>query len=123
MTLYFRETPDKIIVSVPDANIVDESRIQEIGESLLDICDRAVAQAKRLVVDFRSVEFMTSAMLGKLVQLNKTARQKSLDLRLAFINKNLHEVFDLTRLSTVFHFDDDDPDLLGDGVPNGDQRR
>jgi anti-sigma B factor antagonist len=117
MSLQFRETPDKVIVNFTDAKILDEGRIQEIGSSLLDICKCAGDAAKRLVVDFRGVQSMSSAMIGKLVLLNKMARQYSLDLRMANISKNVLEVFKLTGLNKVFRFDDDDPDLPGAGVP------
>lgn len=117
MTLHFRETPDKIIVSFTDARILDEARVQEIGESLLDVCKQAAGAAKRLIVDFRGVRCMSSAMIGKLVLLNHMAWQNSLDLRVANIGKNVLEVFRITRLNKGFRFADDDPDLLGAGVP------
>ncbi len=73
--------------------------------------------AKRLLVDFRGVQFMSSAMIGKLVLLNKAAKQQSLDLRFANISPNVLEVFKITRLHELFRPDDDNPDLLGAGVP------
>jgi anti-sigma B factor antagonist len=117
MSLQFRETPDKVIVNFTGAKILDEGRIQEIGNSLLGICKHAGDAAKRLVVDFRGVQFMSSAMIGKLVLLNKAARQSAIDVRMANISKNVLEVFKITGVNKVFRFDDDDPDLLGDGVP------
>jgi anti-anti-sigma factor len=117
MTLYIRETADEIIVFFTDAKIVDEAQIQEVGGGLLDICKQATSTAKRLLVDFRGIQFMSSAMIGKLVLLSKAAKQRSLDLRFANISPNVLEVFKITRLHTVFRLDDDNPDLLGAGVP------
>ena len=117
MTLHFRETPEKIIVCFPDARDLDEARIHEIGKSLLSVCNQAADANKRLIVDFRGISFMSFAMIGKLILLNKLAKQNSLDLRLANINPNVFQEFMLMRINDVFRFDDDDPDLLGAGVP------
>lgn len=118
MTFRVRETPDKIIVFFPDAKFLDDDRNQEIGRGLRDICDRAVSTAKRVIVDFSGILFMSSGTIGELVLLNKAAKQHSLDLRLAKLAPNLLEVFKITRLNKVFRFDDDDPDLIGAGVQN-----
>lgn len=118
MTLCFRETPDKIIVFFADATIQNEAAIQEVGGGLLDICKRAARTGKKLLVDFRGVQFMSSAMIGNVVILNKAAKRQSVELRLANISPNFLEVFRITRLNEVFRMDDDDPDLLGTGVPN-----
>ncbi len=118
MTLRFHETPDKITIFFSDAKIVDENQIQEIGSGLLDICQRAASCSKRLIVDFRGVRFMSSAMLNKFLLLAKAAKQHSLDLRLSNLAPEMLEVFRITRLNRCFRFDDDDPDLLGAGVPN-----
>lgn len=80
MTLRFRETPDKIIVFLAEAKILDEAQVQEVGGGPLDVCKRAVRTGKRLLVDFRGVQFMSSAMIGKLVVLNKSAKQHSVDI-------------------------------------------
>ncbi len=118
MTLRFHETPEKIIVLVTDAKIVGETQIQEVGDGLLDVCERAVRTGKTLLVDFRGVLFMSSAMIGKLVLLSEAAKQQSLYLRMANISPNLLEVFNITRVHKLFGTGDDDPDLLGTGVPN-----
>lgn len=55
-----------------DVKILDEGRIQEIGNSLLDICTHAKNAAKRLVVDFRGVQFMSSAMIGNDTSIGAT---------------------------------------------------
>ncbi len=74
---------------------------------------------KRLVVDFDGVPWMTSALIGQLVLLNKFAKMNDVVLRLANVSKNVMEVFRITRLNKVFQFGnrDDGPDFLGSPVP------
>lgn len=115
MAIHFRETPDRIIISFTDAKL---RKGESADHVLLEICEHAAEVAKRLTVDFRGVQFMSSAMIGVLVLLNKMAKQNSLDLRIANIGPNVREVFKITRLNKVLRFDDDDdPDLLGAPVP------
>ena len=118
MTLCFQETSDKIIVSFTEATILDEARIQEVGSGILGLCKRAVSTTKRMVFDFGGVRFLTSAMIGELVLLNKATKQQSLDIRAVNLSPNVHEVLKITRLHKVFRNDDDDPGFLGTGVPN-----
>ncbi len=115
------ETHDRIVASFTDAKIFEDSQIREASEGLLGLCHRAASTGKKLIVDFRGVQFMTSAMIGKLVLLQKSARQHSVDLRLANVSGNVLEVFKAARLHKVFGLldddDDDGPDLLGSPVP------
>jgi len=111
MTLRYRETPDRIIVcftDLTDAKFPNETRNQELRKGLLEICQHAAAAAKKLIVDFRDVRFMSSAGIGQLVLLNKTANQQSLDLRLANVPWIVLHVFEITRIDRAFQFDDCD---------------
>ena len=117
MTLRFRETPDEIILFFTDALVSDDVQILDIDD-LGDFCERAARTAKSIVFDFRGIQFMTSRMIGELVLLNKAIKQHSLAMRFVNLSPNVHEVFKITRLHKVFRIDDDDPGLLGTGVPN-----
>jgi anti-anti-sigma factor len=107
------ETPDKIIVCFTDAKLLDACQ----GQGLFNFCRRAASAHKKLTVDFRGVQCMSSAMIRQLASLNRLARSQALDLRLANVGHNLMEVFKFTGLDKVFRFDDDGSDLLGSPVP------
>jgi anti-sigma B factor antagonist len=117
MILRFRETPDEIIVFFSEANISDDLQILEVRD-LFDFCKRAAITAKGMVFDFRSIQLLTSAMIGELVLLNKATKQQSLDVRFVNLSPDMHEVFKITRLHKLFRIDDDDPGFLSAGVPN-----
>ena len=117
MTLRFRETPDEIIMFFTEAFVSDDNRILDVGD-LDEFCERAARTAKSIISDFRGIQFMTSKMIGELVLLNNAIKQHSLAMRFVNLSPNVHEVFKITRLHKVFRIDDDDPGLLGTGVPN-----
>ncbi len=91
------------IVSFENDRILDELLIQNLGDELIALTqDDSV---KNLILNFEKVEFMSSAMIGKLVLLNKKCGAANKPLRFCCINKNLMEVFKLTNLDKVFQID------------------
>ena len=116
MTFRMRETADEIILFFAEANISDDLQVLDVA-NLSDFCRRTASTAKRAIFDFRGIQFMTSAMIGELVLLNKATKQHSLDIRFVHLSPNVHEVFKVTQLNKVFRNDDDAPGLLGTGVP------
>ncbi|HUG71254.1 MAG TPA: STAS domain-containing protein [Pirellulaceae bacterium] len=114
MVLRFHETDDKINAFFStEATTLDDARVQEIGSGILSLCNLAASTAKRIVIDFRSIGWMSSAMIGELVLLNKAAKSQRLDVRLTNVAPNILEVLKITRLHKVFRIDDDDPGLTG----------
>lgn len=105
-SLTSQELDDVLVVSFNDAKILDEARIQEIGKELMGLVEQSSA-GKKLVLDFKGVQFMSSAMIGKLVLLNKKAKAEEIDLRLCEISPNVLEVFKITRLNKVFTIEPD----------------
>ena len=72
----------------------------------------AAAQSKKLLLNFQGVQFMSSAMIGKLVLLNKKAKTSEIDLKFCTISANVHEVFKITRLNKVFKIYPDEEKAL-----------
>ena len=68
-----------IVVTFGDSEIVDESAIQQIGTKWLEALE-AAAETKKLVIDFQGVRLVSSAMIGKMVLLNKKAKENSVEL-------------------------------------------
>lgn len=101
------ETDDALHVYFTEARILDEGTILQVGKELMEIVDQAAA-TKKLVLDFERVQFMSSAMIGKLVFLNKKSKADSIDLTLRNIQPNVYEVFKLTRLNKIFKIEDAD---------------
>lgn len=100
-SLKSQEIEDVLVVYFTDAKILDEARIQQIGTELMEMAARA-AENKKMVLNFQGVQFMSSAMIGKLVLLNKKCKAAGVNLKFCQIAPNVLEVFKITRLNKVF---------------------
>jgi anti-sigma B factor antagonist len=105
-SLRSRDVEDVLVVQFTDAKILDDTRIQQIGKELLDMT--AKAQSGKMVLNFDGVSFMSSAMIGKLVLLNKKCKTSNIDLKLCQITANVFEVFKIMRLNKVFDIHKDE---------------
>jgi anti-sigma B factor antagonist len=105
-----REEGNVLVVSFKDFKILDEQRIAEIGYELTTLVGQT--PAGRMLVNFEGVTFMSSAMIGKIIQLNKNCKDKSVDLRLCSISANVMEVFKLMRLNKVLNIQKDEPTAI-----------
>jgi anti-sigma B factor antagonist len=89
------------VVYFLEGKILDEAKIQKIGSELMEAAD-ATASTKRLLLNFTGVAFMSSAMIGKLVLLNKKCKTDDISLKLCDISGNVSEVFKIMKLNKVF---------------------
>jgi anti-sigma B factor antagonist len=100
-SLRIREVEDVLVVNLADSKILDEAKIQKIGDELIAAAERA-GENKRLLLSFLGVSYMSSAMIGKLVLLNKRCKKDGIDLKLCDISSNVAEVFKIMKLNKVF---------------------
>ena len=103
MSLVTRAEGVVTIASFEENRILDELLIQNLGDELVGLTQDD--KVKNLVLNFQKVEFMSSAMIGKLVLVNKKCGASNKPLRFCCINDNLMEVFKLTNLDRVFQID------------------
>ena len=99
-TLLSRVEGDALIIYFQDVRIIDESRIQSLGQEMTDLVNST--ENKNVVLNFQNVSFMSSAMIGKLIQFGKKCKATDVNLRLCDINDNVEEVFKLMKLEKVF---------------------
>lgn len=107
MALKSRSSNGILTIYFADARILDESKMREISDELQTLLDKT--DEEQIVLDFRCVEFMSSAMLGKLVQIHKRCKEYKAQLKLCGINTEIRKVFKITRLDKLFdiHADED----------------
>lgn len=99
-SLRSQEVEGVLVVYFSDAKILDDTRIQQIGKDLIELASK-VPDAK-MVLNFEGVGFMSSAMIGKLVLLNKKCKTDDVSLKLSNIAPNVGEVFKIMKLNKVF---------------------
>ena len=102
-TLLTRKEGDVLIVYFQDVRIIDESRINSLGQELAELISNAGTDL--MILNFKNVSFMSSAMIGKLVLFGKKCKAAKIALRMCDINDNVEEVFNLMKLGKVFAID------------------
>jgi anti-sigma B factor antagonist len=95
-----------LTVLFTDARILDESKLEQIANDVIEQLNKTTEE--RVILDFRNVQFMSSSMLGKLVQINKKCKEFKVKLKLCAISKDIREVFKITRLDKLFEIEADE---------------
>jgi len=104
--LAISEVGDVTVVRFADGKILDASNIEELGSQLFHLVE--VEKRQKLVLDFESVEFLSSAALNKLIILDKKAKGIQGKLKLCSLKPEILEVFVITRLNQLFEIADDE---------------
>lgn len=89
-----------LVVGFTDSKILDSQRIDQVGKELQESI--ALAAHKKLLINFSGVSFMSSAMITKLVMLNKTCKAQGIALKFCDVSPNVLEVFKITKLNKLF---------------------
>jgi anti-sigma B factor antagonist len=100
-------TKDGILTVVfTDARILDDVTLEKVGADLIEMLNKSTEE--RVIIDFRNVKFMTSSMLGKLVQVHKKATEFKVKMKFAAIDPEIRQVFKITRLDKLFDIEADE---------------
>lgn len=91
---------DVQVVAFTASKILDEPSIEEIGQTISAIVDER--PMPKLLLDFSSVDHLSSAALGMLINVNDRLRRKNGQLRLVGIKPQIYEVFVITNLNKLF---------------------
>jgi anti-sigma B factor antagonist len=104
------EANDVTVVKFTDRKILDEASIQELGQELFQLVE--TDRRPKLVLNFSDVEFLSSAALGKLITMDKKAKQHGSQIILTNIRPEIYEVFAITKLNKLFDIKDEEADAL-----------
>jgi anti-sigma B factor antagonist len=97
---------DVLVVGFGQSKLLDESEIKEVGDQLMKKITEA--DSKKILLTFGSVQFMSSAMLGKLVMFGKKCKAAGVDLKLCNIPNDIMEVFKITKMNKAFDIQKDE---------------
>lgn len=101
---------DVLVIYFNESKILDEAKIQQIHNELNEQLDE-VPNGK-LLLNFQNVSFMSSAMIGKIILLNKKCKASDVKFKLCNISDNVMEVFKLMRLNKVLDISKDEEKAL-----------
>jgi anti-anti-sigma factor len=88
------------IVTFTDEKILEERDIVELQESLMGVIEQT--EKINLILDFSTVKFLSSAVLGLLIRVSKKIYEQNGQLRLCNISPRIYEIFKITRLTKIF---------------------
>ena len=83
-----------------DNRILDEATIQVIGEQMYRLVDDH--GLRKVVLDFESVEHLSSAALGKMINMKKKMDAAGGQLAMCSLRSELLKIFKVTKLTKVF---------------------
>ena len=93
-----------LVLGFTDSKILDSQRIEQVGKELQETVPQAIH--KKMLLNFRGVSFMSSAMITKLVMLNKNCKAQGVALKFCEVSPNVLEVFKITKLTKLFDIQD-----------------
>jgi len=88
------------VVNFTTSRILDQSNVQQLGEEFDELLDKH--KLKKLVINFEKINYMSSAVMGKLVALHKKVKQNGGQLRLTNIAQSIYEIFEIMRFDQMF---------------------
>ncbi len=95
-----------LTIHLLDERLMDEGQLKRIYTDVMALLDKTTEQ--KVVLDFSKVQFMSSSMLGKLVQIHKKCKEYKVKLKLSGISPEIYEVFKITRLHKLFDIESDE---------------
>jgi len=94
------------IVTFTDERILKDKDIQALQESIMSVVESA-GGGINLILNFRNVRFLSSAVLGFLMRISKRIYERDGQLRLCNIDPKIYEIFKITRLTRIFDIYED----------------
>ncbi len=93
-----------------EKKILDEANIESLGLELFALVDKD--GRRNIILDFSLVEYLSSAALGKLITMHKKVSTAGGKLTLCNIQKDILDVFKITKLDRVLTLCTDLDDAL-----------
>jgi len=103
------------VVEFHDSAMLDGPAVESIASDLYALVDeRAV---RKLLLDFRRVQFLSSRMIGVLTELHKRSQAIKGKVVVCGLRPNLHKVFHMMRLDKVLRFAPDAREAMHELAP------
>jgi anti-sigma B factor antagonist len=105
------------VVTFRNEKILDDADIQALADSILGLIKEVRSPAGgagqvSLILDFRHVGFMSSAVLGLLIRISKKVHEHGGQIRLCGISTRIYQAFEITGLNKIFDIFQDVDDAL-----------
>jgi anti-anti-sigma factor len=108
--LEISQQDDVAVVSFRTSRILDQSNVQQLGDELDELISKH--KFKKIVLNFNRIHYMSSAVMGKLVGLQKKVQAQNGDLRLCNISDSIYEIFEIMRFDELFDICETEDDAV-----------
>lgn len=98
--LAIRTEGDVLVMEFQVAAVTDSLSVESVGTEWMRELESS--DHKKLVIDFSAIEFLSSGLLGELIQLRGYCRAQGISLKLCCLSNQLKNVLSLTQLSGQF---------------------
>ena len=98
--LVVTEVGDVTVVQLLDRKVIRAERIEQLGEELFALVERE--KRNKLLLDFSEIEFLSSAALNKIIQLERRVRNRGGRIKLCGLHPEISQVFNITKLDQMF---------------------
>jgi len=101
---------DVTLVTLEEPRLLDSKQLENLGKELYKLVDEM--DRKKLIVDFTKVQFLASAAISVFLTLLKKSNAIKGTLVLCGMRKELMQVFEITKLTKLFKFAEDEKAAL-----------
>ncbi len=110
MGLVINETMGITIVLIEDAALLDQVQIEKTAEQLYELIDEKAR--RKLVVDFRRVQHLSSQMIGVIIELHKKSLAIKGQLVVCGMQPNVHKGFSIMQLDKILKIVDEETEAV-----------
>jgi anti-sigma B factor antagonist len=81
--------------------MLDQLNTEAFGDQLVSLAESL--GPRKLLLDFSTVEYLSSMALGTLIGLHKRLLAVGGELLIGHVNSEIYEIFEITKLTTYLH--------------------
>jgi len=108
MDIKTKQLEDIVILAVTGRITLGEGNVM-LREVVRDLADNGT---KKVVLNLSEVNYIDSSGMGELVKTHTTMHNKGGQLKLSSLNKRVHDLLEMTRLSAVFDIHNDEASAI-----------
>ena len=101
--LFWEEKEGVLTARLVVAGQLSEQQIENVGRELLELLDKTEGQ---ILLDLQDVEFISSALLAKLISLHNKCKDSQTELRICSVPRLVMKVIRIARLDAVLNICD-----------------
>jgi anti-sigma B factor antagonist len=118
MDIKTRQLEDIIILAVTGRITLGEGNVM-LRDVVRDLADNGT---KKVVLNLSEVNYIDSSGVGELVKTHTTLQNKGGQLKLSSLNKRVHDLLEMTKLSAVFDVHNDEASAIESFHSQGTQK-